>query len=55
MGVAFFTAQFQVQLVTQLIDRIKGQIRVNRFRSVAGQSAEMVNFARLSGFYHQTG
>ena len=55
MGVAFFSAQVQLQLVAQLIDRIKSQIRVNRFRAIAGQSAEMMNFARFTGFDHQTG
>ena len=36
--VAFF-AQFQCSFA-QLIDRIKRQIRVDRFRAIAGQSAE---------------
>ena len=46
-----------VELLRQIVlhgdQRLEGEIGIDRFRAVAGQTREMMHLARLSGFQHQ--
>jgi len=46
---------FPVLFGPDLLQRLKGQIRIDRFGAIARQHAEMVHFARFAGLDHQAG
>ena len=44
----------QQPLADHVVHRFEGEIRVDRPRAVTDQQREMMHFARLAGFQHQT-
>ncbi len=49
----FLVGELLVELGQQLLQRLEGQIRIDRLRAVARQHGELMHLVRLAGLHHQ--